>query len=101
MGVKRKKGTYLGAEEIRRILTNSEIQSKSESIPITSEEISIESLEKIIKKPFKIISDEIYSRVQNLKNLTEDDKELLLKDLATLNEKQIEEWLNDLENMEE
>ncbi|MFX1450472.1 MAG: hypothetical protein ACFFCM_06505 [Promethearchaeota archaeon] len=92
MKTKTKKGVDLGAKEIRRIL------AKSEGQP--TPEISIDSLQQIIKKPFKIISDEIYSRVQNLKNLSAEDKELLLKDLATLDDKQVEEWLKEVEDLE-
>ncbi len=90
---KRKIGVKLGAKEIRTILAESE-----ETKP---EQTSFEDVEKMLKKPFKVISDDLYSRVQNLRNLSQEDKELLLKDLANLDEEQIEEWLKEVEDLED
>ncbi len=61
---------------------------------------SYDELEEIITKPFKVIPREIFIRVQNLEKLSEQEKNSLLGDLATIDEKYWEEWLQMVENFE-
>ncbi|MFX0137162.1 MAG: hypothetical protein ACFFDN_26215, partial [Candidatus Hodarchaeota archaeon] len=97
MKVKSKKEIKLGAKEIRKILKESEERTMAvESIEF--EPSTFEDLKKIITKPFKVIPREILLRVQNLRNLTEQEKEALLKDLATIDEEHMEKWLKKIED---
>ena len=74
---------------------------KSELIRDKDVKISYEHLKSKIISPISIIPEKIYERVQNLKFLSKQEKELLLKDLALLDDKQIEEWLIRLKELEE
>ncbi len=119
------KGVYLGAKEIRKIIKTKEkalIQepttmygSKSKSTLNAKEILDIlkqsdenrnnESTysvdkENIMVKSFKLLSSDIYSRVKAIKNLTEKEKELLLRDLVTIKTEKIDEWLRKVENLE-
>ncbi|MFX0142044.1 MAG: hypothetical protein ACFFDN_50875 [Candidatus Hodarchaeota archaeon] len=84
----------LSESEIRDILRESKDQP---GLEVTSYKI----LKKIITKPIRYIPNNIYNRVQNLKNLSEQEKEKLLKDLAMLDEKNMERWLKKVEEMED
>ena len=90
---KLKKRKDIGAEEIRKILAESEKSTEIETI-------TYEGLKKMITKPFSVISEDIVNRVRKLKNLTEEEKGLLLEDLAALDDKQKEEWLKEVEELE-
>lgn len=92
--VKSTKGVYLGAEEIRKILKESEEQG-----PVAMD--TYQDLEKIITKPLSVLSNDIYTRVRNLTNLTDEEKEMLLEDLAGLDDEQIEKWLKKVEELKE
>ncbi|MHA1379869.1 MAG: hypothetical protein ACTSRG_15985, partial [Candidatus Helarchaeota archaeon] len=91
---KRKKGTSLGAEEIRKIMR------KSIEPEVRIPTISLESLKSTIKGPIGVIPGDIRIRVQNLKNLTDEEKDLLLRDLALLDDKKREDWLREIEELE-
>ncbi len=93
MKTKVKKKVGIGAEEIRKVLRESD-----ESLKLRK--VSYEELKSMITSPISSISEEVYIRVQNLKSLTEQEKQLLLRDLVTLEEDEIEEWLTELEELE-
>ncbi|MFX1449345.1 MAG: hypothetical protein ACFFCM_00800 [Promethearchaeota archaeon] len=84
----------LGADEIRQILAESDQTIKLEKV-------TYDQLKSKINSPISSISEEIYTRVQNLKSLTKQEKELLLKDLVSLDDTEIEEWLTEIEELEE
>ena len=86
------KEIVISESEIRDIL------KESKDMP-EFEESSDKILKKIITKPIRYIPDDIFKRVQNLKNLSEQEKDTLLKDLAMLDEKNMESWLKKVEEM--
>ena len=62
--------------------------------------ISLEDFKYLITGPLFFISKDLISRIKNLKNLSEQEKELLIRDLATINHEKREEWLKEVEELE-
>ncbi|MHA1301346.1 MAG: hypothetical protein ACTSO9_18135, partial [Candidatus Helarchaeota archaeon] len=91
--VKSKKNADLDSTEIRKLLQ----ESKETAKPMT---ITLEDLKNTIRQPVSVIPEEILIRVGNLKNLTDEEKQLLLRDLASIGEELREEWLKEVEDLD-